>query len=326
VTGAEVISRARVNSRVDVLGVTDAQALDMVNAAIIDFADEVSGIEKDEALQIEALFWVETTMAINIAITGEHTTNEQAAADVAVTAADADAQTGTEMAALLQTAIRTLDGISTATVVWSDFAFTIDSIDGTDVTLAAVSDTTTYEDATAMLFGGGQVSGAQTLVGAFPRNCTKRVQLPTDFRDVKYLEWDEREMFKRSFAYIADAEGTGQPFYYALGADDDYLWLDRSPDIRKLLLLTYMATPVALASDGETPDIEADYHTILSWRVTELLARQIQDFEVSDRAHVEFQKGCNHYRARYANRATGMRTARDRQDRQSGRLIITGSV
>lgn len=313
-TRNEIVTYGRLFGRVTTLGVTDAEAYDLVNQCIKDFSEDVRGIVKEEGLQIEALFWPETAMAINIAIVGG--TNVQAAADVAITAADADAQTGTEMAALLQTAIRTLGGISTATVAWANFAFTVDSQDGTDITIAAPSATTTYEDATKMLFGGTGSSGAQTYVGAFPEECTKRIALPANFRDLRSIEWDKDPLEERPLRYVQAQESSGTPYYYALGGDDDYLWLDRSPTTRKTLWLEYKATPADLSTDA-APDFEVDYHWALVWRLAELFALTQFADEVAAKRHEQYQEVVNSYNARYGNRRTQMKT--DRDDRQ-GRL------
>ena len=305
-----ILSRARLLSRVDTVGVADADGYDLVNQSLRDFANDVNGIVKEEWLQIAALFWPETTMGISIAITGG--TNAQAAADVAITAADADAQTGTEMAALLETAIRTLAGISTATVVWADFAFTIDSIDGTDITIAAPADTATYEDATEMLFGGTGSSGAQTYVSDFPRDCTKRIAMPSDFRRVRHLEWDSDPLERRNLKFVQSIDQSGRPTFFSEGGSNDYLWLDRAPTERKQMWMEYKATPVALAADV-APDFEEDYHSALVWRTAELLCRTAFAEQLADARHKQYRQVVGEYIANFAGQNTRMRTDEDRR-------------
>lgn len=298
---------ARLMARASTLGVTDDQAYQLLNQALKDFANDVRGIVKDEFLRIAALFWVETTFAINLTITGG--TAALAATDVAVTASDADAQTGTQMAALLQTAIQAA-GATGATVTWADFKFTIDSQDGTDITIAAPTATTTYEDVTEMLLGGTGASGAQTYVGAFPKDCTKRVALPANFQTQRAIEWDEKPLAEDSLRSIQALDGSGDPTRYALGGDDDYLWLDSAPTTRKLLWLEYKAH-IADLTGAAAPDFESDFHWGAVWRLAELLCRSQFAEKLADTRHEEYQKVVDSYNERYGNRNTQMATHRD---------------
>lgn len=236
---------ARQRSRVDSNGASDTVLNEYINQAIRQFAHDVGGLPTAANLTIVERFNTETNFAIRVTITGG--TNALTATDVAITSTQRTRASGTTVASDLQTAIRAA-GPTTLTVTWTDYYFTIDTIDGTAITIGSPS-SNQYVDATTMLFGGSlsETESAASVDGGFPAGCTKEVDLPSYAHTVQRVEWDGREV-KRAEASLFDSPESNAEnvsYYEVLG---ERLRLHPSPNTQKHFRIWYRETPAEIVT------------------------------------------------------------------------------
>ncbi len=240
-TLGQAIDKSRRLARVDVTGKLDSEVMDCINEAMKAFAKRAKHLIKNAYLDVVPLFDVNENMAINIAITGG--TNAIAATDIAITAADALGISGTVLAGYLQAQIRAAIGVgANLTVSWSttEWKFTIDSIDGTDITVSAPS-AIIYSDA-SQIIGISGTKIATSFQGGFPQDCTVVVSMPSDFVGLKCSpEWDGDELYESPVNIFTSPEVFGEPTrYYILG---DTMKLYPSPTRQGRLHIIYKYFP-----------------------------------------------------------------------------------
>ena len=221
----QAIADARSWARVNTSSHTDQEVMRALNDGQREFAKEAHGLTKEGYLDIEPVFDTRTNFAIRVTITGGD--NELAAVDVPVTETDRDNVSGTQVATDLQVTLRAA-GAATATVVWSttEWAFTVDSINGTDVTIGAPQ-TIIYADATGLIFGvGSGSSGESTYVGSLPEDCTVEADLPSDCSSVlPPVEWNGNRLTSANFNIFASpGYNTTTPYHYGLRGTKMRLW------------------------------------------------------------------------------------------------------
>lgn len=221
----QAIADARSWARVNTSSHSDQEVMRALNDGQREFAKEAHGLTKEGYLDIEPVFDTRTNFAVRITITAGD--NALVATDVVLTGTDRDNVTGTQVATDLQVTLRAA-GAATATVVWSTttWVFTIDSDNGTDITIGAPS-AIIYADATGLLFGAATgSSGAATYVGSLPEDCTVEADLPSDCRSVlPPVEWDGNRLTSANFDIFASpGYNTTTPYHYALRGTKMRLW------------------------------------------------------------------------------------------------------
>jgi len=247
----QAIADARTWARATTSSHTDTQVMAAISDGQREFAKEAFGLTKEGYLDIEPTFDTRTFFAIRVTITGG--ANAMVATDVTLTGTDRDNATGTQVATDLQVTLRAA-GAATSTVTWSttEWVFTIDSLDGTAIVIAAPS-AIIYADATEMLFGsaGGSSIGTDdvtTYVGDIPQDCTVEASLPSDYRTMAGpVEWNGKPLRLATWNLFASPESSStEPSHYGLLGTKMRLW--PSPSRQGICHFWYEYMPVAYAS------------------------------------------------------------------------------
>ena len=238
-------TQARRYSRVSSTQSSDAQLNLLMQDALDEFATDVGGFPTEEYLSIEARFDTKTNYAIRITTTGGG--DAMAATDVVITGTARANTTGTIVASDFQTTLQAAIGNS-ATVTWSNFYFTIDTLDATSITLEAPT-TTTYVDARELLgLPGSPTLSDFSFDGNFPEDCTMEATLPSDAIKVERVEWDQNELWPLPRHYFMSPETSGDPRYFSLRGRE--LRLRPSPTTQELFHIEYKGSTTALNFSG----------------------------------------------------------------------------
>lgn len=246
-TLAKGIQKTRKLSRSTVSSHSNIDVMEAINEAMKEFGKAAFGLTKEGYVSITPLFDIQTNFALRITIVGG--ANEIAATDVAITAADADDQTGTQVATALQTAIQAAitagGGTPSLTVAWSTTAwtFTIDAIDSTTITFAVPSGLT-YASALELLGLGAETTTGTSVTGSIPTDCTVESALPTDFVALVAMpEWDGDPLVQGIFQEFHSPTTSGTPRRYYIRNKN--IMLDPPPHIQKKFHLYYRYIPAA---------------------------------------------------------------------------------
>jgi hypothetical protein len=248
-TLASAIERVRALSRTSVSSHSDTKIMERINEAMVEFGRAAFGLTKEGYVTITPLFDIQTNFAINLTIVGG--ANEIDATDIAITAANAVDQTGTEAAAALETtiqaAITAAGGTPTLTVAWSttEWTFTIDAIDSTTITIA-VPEGLTYTSALELFGLGAETTTGTSVTGSIPTDCTVESALPTDFLSlVGRPEWDGHPLVQGLFQEFHSPESTGDPIRYWVRNKN--ILLSPAPHLQKKFHLYYRYIPTAFS-------------------------------------------------------------------------------
>lgn len=308
-TLAALRSQARRYARIDTTAADDDQLNLLIQDAVDKFARDVGGFPMDVNLVVAAAFDTETNFAFNVKIVENGSTTVDT--DVEITATAREDATGTTVASDLQTAIRAMTGaVGTETVVWADFYFTIDwkqgnTATGDSITIAA-PEGDTYVDATEILgIATGVTTGATSITGGFPQDCTQYVSLPSDAIHVARVEWDYHELPQVGHEFIQSPEAQGDPSVYAVRGRRIYF--SPSPDHQERLEAWYKGVPAAIdfASDTDVPtEIPEMYQEALSFLVAYYLLVEAFDDERSRMRYAQYSEIMRRYRVDYANNNT----------------------
>jgi hypothetical protein len=177
---SKAMEKIRKLSRTKESGASNLVVMDRINDAQKEFFKSVGSVTKEDYVTVVPSFDLQVFYAIHIEVVGGTNSVDS---DVSICVADALDQTGTQVAAALQTAIRTAIGpAATLTVAWSttSWKFTIDAIDSTSITLAEPSGIT-YYDALSFLGLSAETTTGTSVTGDLPTDCTVESALPADF-------------------------------------------------------------------------------------------------------------------------------------------------
>jgi hypothetical protein len=304
VTYAHRLSRTTTNETT--VTVASEATRKYLNEGVREFSKGVTGIAKEDYLQLVPRFDTKTWHGIRITITGG--TNDQAAADVAITATNRANTTGAQVATDLQVAIRTLDDISNATVVFNTsgddiWKFTIDSRDGTDIDIAGPSGIN-YTDATEILFAKTGASSAQTWVSNIPQDSMVETDLPADYLNMTHVEWDKNPLAMAPFDIFVSPESHGTPMYY--GIKNDKIRLYPSPAEQFEFHIWYKGQETDLTEDDTTDDatacpLPASAHMGPVYYAAAKLCEEKHEFDKAVQFKRDFFRIVREYRLRESN-------------------------
>ena len=245
-TLTEARTQAREFGRADSTGVSDARLNALIDKAIDEFSNDVGGFDLHAYPAISATFSTATHFAIRVTIVGG--TSAMVATDVVITGTAQDNTTGTIVASDFQATLRTATGASTVTVVWANFAFTVDTVDGTSITFEAPT-TATYANACGLLgLSGTTTEAGADVTGDFPTDCTIRYTLPSGMISVQRVEWDGDELTPASQEFAQSPQSSGTPNEYYIR--DRTLYFNPSPSQQGLCEIWYRGIPTALDYTG----------------------------------------------------------------------------
>lgn len=305
-TMAQQISLVKRLARADSAYLTETDTDDIarryVNMGVEEFVKKAHGPSKEDYIDVTPIFDTRTTWAIRLTVTGG--TNALTATDIAITATDANDTTGTAVATALQTAIQAA-GSAATTVTWSTTAwtFTIDASDSTSITITAPT-TTTYIDATEMLFGQTGTQTGTTWTSGFPVDCTVRGDLPTDFYEIENVEWDGHQLYPAPFElFMSPDTSSDWVDFYAIR--DKYIYLAPAPNDRKLLKVRYRYFPASITLTGSSDTTECaladEFHMAPVHYAVGMVLKETFEFEESDKAFQAFFDQVSEYRRNQAN-------------------------
>jgi len=309
VTYANVITKARELARTQVQGVSDARAIVFTSEAIRDFCRDVGGFRYTRMLEVTGTFIPEEFEGFHLEIIGS--TNNDVDADIAATSAATGKRiTGTAMATLLQTQIRTEIGAGAdLTVAWANFAFTVSGIDSTSIEISAPDSEETYIDAVSKYFSTVD-TGVLSIVGGFPSGCTVGAPLEDNFRQELSVMWERNRLRETTEASFQNSGTTGTPAYFYID-NWSYILLYPSPTSQKTLSISYQGPPTLEVSPTTSTvlptEIPEEYHKYVAYRVAEEMLLGSFEDDLADRRRAEYQRGVKTYNVRKANRNTEAR-------------------
>jgi hypothetical protein len=291
-------------SRTSSDGYSDTRVMEIINQAMNTFAIDTcsAGLKKEDYLTITPRFNTETNFAIRVTITGG--TNALAVTDVAITTTARTDISGTTVASDLQATLRTaIGGGANLTVIWSttSWTFTIDTINGTAITIASPSGKT-YVDATELILGGAS-TGTQTLTSNFPQDCTIETPLPDDFLSIIAVEWDDEHLKPAPHDHFTSPESFGTPEYYNI--QEKKIYLSPVPDRQESFHIWYKYQP-AVFTDASTQattelPIDAAYQMAIVFWASSFIAECNHEAKESDRCLSRYEYLKNKYNIIQAN-------------------------
>ena len=259
---SEVKSLARMLSRTDENGVSDANASILVDSAYQQVTKDIGGYQKVAHMQIAPKFYIGSDFRFRMTIAG--TGDTLAAEDIQISSTELTEATGATVATALQTAIRTATGGVGTSVAWSttEFYFTITTTNATAQTIEAPEDSVYYTDATGILFGSYDSVQDDTWVGGFPQDITMMADMPTDFHAISKVSWDDSELLPAPRDYFVTPNCSGTPCYYDIR--NDHMFLYPSPTQQARFYIEYAGVPVtASTTDTATYDIPTRYQMLI---------------------------------------------------------------
>lgn len=293
---------ARTTSNALTITHTDEAARFYVNQGVEEFCKNTHGLSKEDYLTVTPKFDTKTNFAIRLTIVGGG--NALAATDVEITATDRTDESGTTVASDLQTAIQAA-GAGTATVAWSttEWKFTIDAGAGTTSITIGAPTTITYVDASKLLFGSTGTSSSTTYVGSFPEDSTLEVDLPTDFLEMEFVEWDQNKLTVAPFDIFMSPELFGDPVYYYI--KDKKMRLSPVPNEQELLHIRYKHIPAPAtltgSSDSTTCSLNAEDHMAPVYYAAAKIAEENFEYQVANRHMANFFDQVTKYSTRNNN-------------------------
>jgi len=301
-TLAECRTQARELGRLDTTAATDVRMNQLIQNAVDEFANDVSGFAKDDYPVIAATFDTATHFAIRVTITGG--TNALTATDVAITTTARTDASGSTVASDFQATLRTaVGGGANITVAWADFAFTVDTIDGTSITFAEPSDPN-YADARDLLgLTGTTTEAAADHTGNFPENATMRYTLPASLISLERVEWNGYPL--QQIDPIASPETSGTPYQYFVRGRE--LNLVPSPNEQGLCHVWYRGAPTAIDFDVDTDlpsEIPSTFHMAIPHLVAYYGLLQQFDDKLAGMRRAEYQKLMRQFRVERQNMQT----------------------
>lgn len=300
-TFGEVESRARAKARASVSGASQPDVFDIINTAVVTFGRDVNGLQYKEYPSLAESFDLETHFGIHLTISGS--SDNDCDTDVSVTSADAANQTGAQVATMLQSQIRSAIGAgATATVAWTDYYFTVDSIDGTSIEITEPDDDTNYADYTEELFGGTISASTNDVDGGFPESCTLRASLDAEMLRVEHVLWDDSKLSPVPRGMVIDSRSSGRPAYYNVW--NRKIQLYPAPENEGKLYIEYLGVPEEVSNPGQDddiPDIPEQYQQALIWYTSyELLMDSFEEKRALQRYGM-YRRIVGQYKADHSN-------------------------
>lgn len=311
-TYGDVISEARRLARVSTQGLSDANALPLVNKVLRRFFLDTGGFRYTRRLQVMGTFIPETFEGFHLTIVGS--TNNDIDSDVAVTDEGGSRLTGTEMASKLQEVIRAAIGAGAdLTVAWANFYFTVDGIDSTSIAITSPESTVTYVDAVAKYFGE-EGTGVTEIENSFPEGCTVATTAPTGLRGIQSITWKRWPLSEAGEFNYLDPQPTGTPAYYYQD-NWGYILLFPTPTTQEELSISYSGVPelstsptTTMSLPTELPDECVDG---LAWKLSAEMLLGAFDDKYADRRQYEYETTVKRYLVMKANRNTESRQGRN---------------
>jgi len=284
---------------------TDDVVMTYLNQGVKEFCKKVHGIPKREYVAITPKFDLQTNFAVQLTVVGG--VNEMAATDIVVAESEQFSVTGAVAAQHIQTMINAMNVTQLASgsmvVTWdaSNWCFYLDA-QATSITVGA-PDKDTYVDYTDELFGKSGAQATTTWLGVFPDDCTVESNLPTDFLEDTYVEWDRTPLKRAPNDVFLSPQSHGDPIYYGVQADRIRFY--PSPDHQGKCYLQYRSMIASVSASDATSTNECSlptaYHMAPVYYAAALIAQERFEASMANIYRGMFMDHVNDYTVREAN-------------------------
>jgi len=296
--------RARVSGGALTLTVASEVTREYINKGVMEFAKAVNGIPKEAYLTLSPRFDSPANFAIRLTITGGG--NAYAVGDVCTTATVArNDVTGATMAVILKEAL-SANAFLSCTVTWSlaSWVFTINPQDALTTAIEIEPPTSfQYINHCPMLFNTEGTQASAIWVGEIPLDCTVETDLPDDFLEIEFVEWDGSKLGPAPYDLFISPSGNGTPNCYTVKGRK--IRLAPAPISQKSFHIRYRHMPDDLEVDGTDDAVDCPLPLECHWApiyyASALLAEEQLDEETAKREMGMFWDEVNKYRLRLAN-------------------------
>ena len=292
---------------------TDDVVRNYLNVGVDEFAKE-GRLSKQNFLTVTPTFWGRPNWYMKVTIADASGYNTLAATNVAIVGSnDVGPIGGSEMATHLATNINAAIGTGSIAVGWDDntWHFTISEDTASNLTSIAIEQPSVdnYIDATIKTFGR---TGTETDIpweSNIPEDCTLETDLPDDFLEIEYLDYDDLILEQGPFSLMMSPEvQSNRPHYYAIR--DRKLYLSPTPSDRRMLKIRYRYLPSAVTltgeSDGTTCALPTENHMAPVYYAAGMVLRETFEPEESDRLFRLYHDQMSKYRIRQNNQNSKM--------------------
>lgn len=316
-TFARVAELARRWARSDSGFASDLEVSDKIVEAVAELSRDVHGFPLKTYPALTPLFDHRTTYAVHLEASYTSTYESGAAVvysldqDVVLFSANADDQTGAQLATAIQTALQAVCGPG-LTVAWTTYYLTITlDITGDGVGTPAFTsfeitspESVAYADGTDAFFGGEvelEASGDDYVdTCAFPTGCTMRVDLTDAMSTIEAVWWDGYQLEQVDWAFARKGQAQGTPTCYAIRGQEMILY--PTPTEQEEFYIEYLGTPTATDTDTNLPvAIPEGYQMAIPHLVASWLSDEIWEEAVSQKQYGLYRKVCGQYMTDYAN-------------------------
>lgn len=302
-TLSEIREMARRLSRVTSTKASDDVVDEYIGMALRDLSINVGGFYTEKYVKVTPSFDLSSLIAVGIAINGGE------AADCELADTDYQNLSGSEAAAVMQTALRSELSDVDMTVTYSEatWSFTIGIPDATSIEITEPDDDHYISGIPTILGTTGSQTG-ESWTGATPEYANNELDLPTDYVDVIYILWDDLPLKKIPFS-TTKYPATGTPAYYATIYGTIRLY--PTPTEQGRCYMAYMEVPDVPSSDDASPAIPQQAHTALVYYAASKLSEEVFDTERAGRYWSHYMTDVNKVRAQIANINSESRTLDD---------------
>ena len=302
---------ARQKSNAVTISDTDDVVRQYLNMGVEEFVKTAGYVSTQNFVTITPAFWGRTDWYVQVTIAGG--SNTLAATNVAITPTDYDGITGGSAAAYLSTQINAASGGGTMTVTWSDssWVFSIAEQAASTVTSIDISEPSldTLISAADLLLGKTGTDTGTSWTSNFPEDCTLESDLPSDFYQMEYVDYDGHELYEAPFdIFMSPETNSNYPEYYAI--KNKKIYITPSVNDRRILKVRYRSLPASVdtagTNDGTTCALPDENHMAPVYYAAGMLARENFEQDEADRLLGLFYDQARNYKVKEANQNTKM--------------------
>jgi len=279
-----------------------------INIGAGEFAQEAK-LSKQHFLTVTPMFYVQADWYAQITIAGGN--NALAATNVALASSNLAGVGGSTLATHIASNINAAIGTGSISVGWDDKTWRFSICDNTIVSITAVTiaepSTEYHIDGTSKVFGKTGTDSTSTWVSSFPEDCTLESDLPSDFLEMEYVDYDGYALKEAPFELFMSPESySSQPDYYAIRGRK--IFITPSPSGRKIVKLRYKYTPteVTITGSGDTAtcSLPTEAHMAPVYYAAGMILRQNFEQEEADRMFQLYYDQVRKWRIKQANQNT----------------------
>lgn len=276
-----------------------------IGMGVDEFAKEAR-LSKQAFVTVTPKFWADTNWYAQITIVGG--SNTLAATNVSLASSTLAGVSGSTYATHIASNINAYIGTGSINVSWDDDTWMFTIKDNTVASITAVTveppDVANYIDGTSKTFGKTGTQSDTEWVSAIPEDCTLETDLPDDFLEMEYVDYDDHILYQAPFEIFMSPESQSDyPNYYAIR--DRKLYLSPTPADRRMLKIRYrwLPTPVTITGSGDTAtcDLPVENHMAPVYYAAGMILRETFEPEEANNMFGLYYDQVRKYRIRQAN-------------------------